>query len=254
MARRLVRRASTPRLVRWVAGLLAAAGAVGLAPAAAERPLPDYREHVQVDLWLEVNARIEEARLLLADIDPERDPTRAGPTEREARAKLRSAVDRALELEREVVASSGLAYLRGLAWRLLDRPAEAEAAWLTSVERDEQAWDAWYDLGELRLSQGRFADAQPCFQRVTDGLVHGPDAWRAPLRLAETAAHQGDAPLFESALREALRRGWDLRQLPALPHWRPFLDDPALRDALTKLITVYGDPDLIRQLEAADPP
>ena len=46
---------------------------------------------------------------------------------------------------------------------------------------------------------------------------------------------------FDDAAREALRRGFSFRENEGLPTWQRFYADPRMRDAIVKMVVVYGD-------------
>lgn len=220
------------------------------APAAAERPLPSLRDELGIEAWYEVNAHIDEAGRLRTEQDPERNPERAAELEAQADAQLRKAIARATAFRQTVAETSGLAYLEGLAWRLLGDDAKAEAAWRRSIALDpEGAVDAWHDLGELLISRQAWADADDAFGHVTRGVTSGPQAWRGPLRQAEVAGWQGDPKGLEDHLQEALRRGYRMQWLSGLPQWRAFYADPRLHDVVGRYARVYGGRDLLEGLE-----
>src|SRR5690606_3485539 len=105
------------------------------------------------------------------------------------------------------------------------------------------------------LVQGRYDEAKSAFEQVTRLISKGPGAVIGPRRLAEIAAHQGDAEAFETQIREALRRGFSFRDIAGLPNWQRFYADPRLQDSVVKMITVYGDRRVLETLatpQAAD--
>jgi tetratricopeptide (TPR) repeat protein len=213
----------------------------GTGEARAELPLPSYRDHLSVEAWYRVNTLLEQARVRSAASEPEANVHQA----------LRQAVAVAQRFEREVVPTSGLAYLQGLAYRLMGDEERAQSEYRRSIDLDpDRATDAWFDLGEMYLGQGRWAEADRAFAEVSRLLVTGPQAWRGPLRRAEVAAWQGDPVGFESALIEALRRGFDLRRVAHEPQWRTFAKNPKIRPALERLILGYADRSTLDQVRA----
>jgi tetratricopeptide (TPR) repeat protein len=195
------------------------------AVARAEAPLPSFERALGLEAWAEVDALLE-------------------------RGEARAAIDRAEAFQHTVVETAGLRYLTGLAWRRLDRDDRALAELERSVALDPEYAAPWYDLGEVHLVAGRWEEAARAFTEVARLVPDGPTAALAPLRLAEVAAHQGDAEGMETHLREALRRGLSLRELPRLAQWRAFYADPALRDGIEKMVTVYGDLSILVELRA----
>jgi len=163
-------------------------------------------------------------------------------------AKYREALRIAQNFETQVVETSGLAYLRGLTWRQMGDLSKAEFHYLRSIRLDENAADAWYDLGEIQFIQNRLPEARISFEHVSRLITTGPNAWRGPIRIAEVAGTQRDVVGFEANIREALRRGFSLHQIRGQPNWKAFYQDELLRDSVQKLIRVYGDPSILKSL------
>lgn len=209
-------------------------------PALAEKPLPSYREELARERWHEVNALLERGcgwqRLLSAVVCAE------GVTD--------AAVARADAFQEVLFRDAGLEYLAGLALRYAGDDAGARARYRSAVALDPERVEAWYDLGEIALKEGRLDEAEDAFGRVADLLPGGERAWIGPWRLAEVAATRGDAVAFEREIKRALQRGFSFRSIAGLPNWRAFYADPALRDTLDKLLTVYGDPEIRDSLRA----
>ncbi|MBN2798599.1 MAG: tetratricopeptide repeat protein [Deltaproteobacteria bacterium] len=189
----------------------------------AEVPLPSWREEVVVEEWYRVNQLIEDGRF--------------------AEARARSQAFRAA-----VTDDARLHYLEGLTWRAQRQDDEAARSWLRTVELDPDRRDAWYDLGELAMGQGRFAEADRYFEQVERLVDEGPLASIAPRRRAECAALLGDDAGFERHLREALRRGFSFNEIAGNPTWQAIYRDPTLRGSVEKMITVYGNPQLLLTL------
>lgn len=231
------------RLLPLLLGLL-------LSPAAsAELPLPDYGQALGIRAWHRVNGHLERGVRLRTEAAPHRDPARVAELEREADAAFHTALDEIHAFRTTVRDTSGLAYLEGLAWRLLHDPAKAEAAFRHSIELDpDGAVDAWHDLGELLMTREAWPEADRCFAEVTEHLDTGPHAWRGPLRQSEVAAWQGDAEGMERHLQEALRRGFRMDYIRGEPQWRQFYADPRTRGVVEKMVTVYGDQSLLDAL------
>lgn len=196
---------------------------VGLA--LAEVPLPSWRDELAVQRWHEVDALLT-----------------AGQAE-EAIAAVR-------RFEARVTPDARLAYLEGLAHRQLGDNRAAERAYVRSVDMDPARQDAWYDLGELYLVQGRYDEADVAFGHVEELVDRGDRAWLGPWRRAEVAGWRRDPDAFEAHLREALRRGFTFREIEGRDNWRAFYADPVLRDSIRKLVTVYGDDSTLDSLEA----
>ncbi len=183
--------------------------AVGLA--LAELPLPDYRLAVTEAAGAEV-ARI--ARESTAD----------------------EAEDFARRWMRAVGESARVQYEMGLAWRLAGDDARAAAAIDRAVELDPELVAARYDRGEIRLARGDIDGAAEDIAVVTR---LEPRAWPGWFRAADVAARRGDAAAFEVALLAAFRHGFSIRLVASDPTWRGFVDDPRIGSVLRRLVTVY---------------
>ena len=230
-------------------GVLILGWALAVPPAAAEIPLPSYRDRLAVEAWYGVNGHILEASRIRADIDSDDPVGERRALDRQADDKLREAIRAADTFADQVTPTSGLAYLTGLCWRLLGDDTKAEAAYRRSIELDPTgATDAWYDLGEILLARADWAGADHAFAQVSSGLTSGPEAWRGPLRRADVAGRQSDAAGFETHVHEALRRGFRMEQVRTLDQWRDYYADPRLRDTVVKLVQVYGSRDLLEDI------
>jgi tetratricopeptide (TPR) repeat protein len=192
--------------------------------ARAEMPLPSYRDALVHEAWTSANDLLEAG--LLA----------------EAAAK-------AQEFEDTVTPDGSLEYLIGYSWRLRDDNAQAEAHYSRALELNPDLPEAWSDLGELYLVEGRWDDAERAFHEVDRLVSTGPKSWLGPWRLAEVAAHKGDVNGFEAEMKVALERGFTFRMIKDLPNWQGFYADPKLHDSVEKLITVYGDAETLESLK-----
>jgi tetratricopeptide (TPR) repeat protein len=218
--------------------------------AMAEMPLPSFRQQLGLQAWFEVNAKIDKASSLLATVDAQ---GANGDTLAEANGLLHEAIGHAAAYQQNVAESSGLAYLQGLAWRLLKDDRKAQAAYRKSIALDPQAADAWHDLGEILIARADWRAADEAFGHVTEILDTGPQAWRGPLRQAEIAAHERDVERFEKQMREALRRGYRMQWIRDEPQWHVFFHDPALHDTVEGFVRFYGSRELALELQANPP-
>lgn len=201
--------------------------------------LPAYREAVVQRHWQQANQRIESAcRTVIA-----------GQTVCEPEP-LRDALTQLTEVERHLTVDARLLYLAGLAHRSLGERALAERKFQQSTALDPDRQDAWHDLGELYLLDGRYPEALNAFGHVTRLVNTGTHAWLGPWRQAEAAAHLRDIDAFERHLRLALRRGFSFRMIEGLPNWQSFYADPVVRPSINKLVTAFGDPSTLETLEA----
>lgn len=206
--------------------------------AAAELPPPDYGLHLATLEYRRVYALLTHS-------------CRWSATDRAFACTddLDRAIERARAFQDTVLPDAGLEYLIGLAWRYKGDDRRATRAYREAIALDPTLDTAWYDLGEVLLVQGELDAAEEAFLHVAELVTDGTNAWVGPWRLAEVAAHRRDATSFERHLREALRRGFTFRNIEGLPNWKRFYADPALRDAIAKLVTVYAEPSVLESLE-----
>ena len=148
----------------------------------------------------------------------------------------------------QVFDDARIAYLQGLAHRYAGEEGRARRLWTTATELDSDYRAAWYDLGELHLVEGRYEEAEQAFRRVADLAQDTPMPWLGHQRLAEVAALRHEPVAFEAHVKQALERGFSFRQVVDWPNWRSFAGDPALRDTLEKLLTVYATDEVRQQL------
>jgi tetratricopeptide (TPR) repeat protein len=198
----------------------------------AEIPLPSWREELLKAEWAAIDQQIEASCV---------KPRFLGQAVTCREESLKAAIQRAERFQSEVAEDGGLEYLVGLAWRYLGDVKKAEKHYRRATELRPDDRGAWYDLGEMYLASARWTDAEEAFEHVSALMVDDPQAWIGPWRLAEVAAHQGDAAKFERHMKEALRRGFTFQTIAGLPNWKAFYADPRIRDSLEKLVTVYGD-------------
>ena len=213
-----------------------------LTAARAEIPLPSYRDELARQRWVEVNTLLEEGCAVATF------PVlcKEGATER--------AIAHADAWQEAVARDGSLEYLAGLAHRYAGREDEAIRRYTSAIALDPERAEAWYDLGEIRMSRGDLAGAREAFTHVRDLRAEGEMAWIGPWRLAEVAALAHDASGLEQNIKDALRHGFSFRQVAGQPNWRGFYADPALTDTLDKLLTVYADPGVRESLRDAPAP
>jgi tetratricopeptide (TPR) repeat protein len=207
---------------------------LGVTVARAELPLPSYRDELAKERASLVNRMLDEncawERLLSSMV------CRPGVVE--------AAVEAVDAFERSLFRDASLEYLAGLAYRYADDDTRARRRYESALDLDPGLVEAWYDIGEIHLSAGRLDAAELAFTEVAKRMTTGDNAWLGEWRLAEVAAQRHDAAAFERHIVTALERGFTFRHVMGLPNWRGFYADPALRDTLDKLLTVYADPDV----------
>ena len=208
-------------------------------PAFAEVPLPSYRDDLALAAWHAINNQIESA----CEIRPGSAALVC------SEAMLDEAIAEAEAFQSSLFPDPRLEYLIGLAHKYAGRVDLAIAHYRRAVEQDPERQDAWHDLGESYLARGQFDEAKVAFQKVSDLVSTGKHSWIGPWRLGEIAAHEGEADAFEVHMREALRRGFSFNQIRGLANWKEFYANPVMHDSIEKLVTVYGDPVVLRSLE-----
>ena len=205
---------------------------LGAGGAQAEMPLPTYADELARQRWLEVDNILTEGCNVNAFpvLCQEGVPGRA--------------IAHADVWQRQVFPDAGLEYLAGLANRYGGHTDEAIRRYQRAIALDPKRAEAWYDLGEIYQSRNQLEKAREAFEQVAALRTTGELAWIGPWRLAEVGALQHDAHAFERDLKEALRRGFTFRTIAGQPNWKAFYADPALRDTLEKLLTVYAEPEI----------
>lgn len=145
-----------------------------------------------------------------------------------------------------VLEDADVEYEIAYAWSALGESSRARRHFDRAVAQDPEHAAAWYDLGELLLVEGDLGGAEAAFARAA---ALRPDHWAGPFRLAEIAARRGDAPRFEEQLRQALAAGFSFRTVVGDANWAGYYRDPAMRDVLRRLVTVYSDERLLEAFE-----
>jgi len=195
--------------------------------ARAELPPPDYRDAVLSAAEARVDALIQAGR-------------------------LDEAMEYVERFREEIADDPRMVYEVGLIYRYRQDNPRALRYLRRAVEEAPHLGYAWYDLGEvLLLTDGADEEARAAFIKASEMTEDHRFGWAAPFRLAELAGRRGDAEAFERWLREALRRGFSFRTVAAVPDWRGFLAQPELAEVLERLMTVYGNEDVLDAWKAA---
>jgi tetratricopeptide (TPR) repeat protein len=197
---------------------------LGVSLAQAELPPPDYRDAVLGSVEAQADAMIQ-----------------AGD--------LGGALNLVQEFRSQVASDARLAYEEGLIRRLQGDLTGAEQCYREAVQQDPKLFFAWYDLGELLLQTGDLDGAEKALTQAFEQSAHHPQGWVAPMRLAELAAQRGDAAAFDSWLKEAVRRGFRFATIAGTPAWMGYFSDPALREVIERLATVYGEESVLETLQ-----
>jgi len=215
----------------WILGVL------GL-QAAQAMPLASYDEHLakgqreRLDVVIESSCHFSPSERAMVCDD-----------------RLQEAIRLAERFDLDVLQDAELRYLMGLASRYLGEETSARRRFERSLMLDPNHIAASYDLGELLLISGELPAARDCFQRVADHNQDPSTQWLGPWRLAEVSAMQGDAERFEAHLKQAIRKGFSLRQIEGLPNWIAFYQDPDLQDVIQKMIALYGTQETLESLQ-----
>ena len=161
-------------------------------------------------------------------------------------AGMEAATTFAAQWERQVGPSAEVSYELGLAWRLNGDDRKALVALDRALDLAPALVAARYDRGEIELAEGDLDAAEADFREVAR---LEPGAWPGHFRLADVAGRRDDPAAFEAHLVDALRCGFSVRSAAEDPHWRGFLRDPSLGPILRRLVTVYQDESILKQME-----
>jgi hypothetical protein len=191
-----------------------------VAPAHASPPPPDYRAEVvgAVTVKLEIMGQ---------------------------NGDLEGVLKEGRRFQKHVQPAAPVAYEMALAANRLGRTGDAIALYdeVTSLAPDHAA--AWYDRGELHLSEGDDGDARRDFEAAAKLR---PDHWVVHFRLAHLAGRAQDGRAFEEHLTQALRNGFAFQTILDDPTWRAWASDPVLGPVIVRLIVVYDDESLLERL------
>ncbi len=138
-----------------------------------------------------------------------------------------------------------LAYEAGYALNRLGEINDALVHYNAAIERAPNLASARYDRGEIYLAQSRWREAQADFEVV---VRVRPGHWAGHFRMAHLAGVAGDPNELEKHLTQAIRTGFDLRAVVDDPSWRAWAKDPALGAILRKIIILYTDESLLRDM------
>ena len=186
-------------------------------------------------------------------------PSYADVLVREAAARLEASnaqggyadsVEWGEDFQKHVLQAADVEYEIAFAWNALGESGRARRHYRRAVVLEPDHAAAWYDLGELLLVQGDLDDAELAFERAAELR---PDHWAGPFRLAEIAARHGQAERFEEQLRRALSAGFSFRVVVGDANWLGYYREPALRDVIRRLVTVYSDERLLQAFEQESP-
>jgi tetratricopeptide (TPR) repeat protein len=155
--------------------------------------------------------------------------------------KYRDAIKLAGRIQRGVAKLAPVSYEAGYAHYRLGELDAAVRQYDAAIRRDPTLAMAFYDRGEIFLTQGQLESAEADFLAV---VRLTPDHWAGHFRLAHLAGLAGAADLFEEHLMDALKHGFDLDTVTADPDWRAFTRSVSIRPVLRKVVVLYGSDDL----------
>lgn len=201
-------------------------------------PLPDYEQDLSIQVWHELNASLERGQRLRLEARALPEGPAQNSLNSRAQEQLEAVVSGASRFSAHIGPSSGHSHLVGLAHLELGRQDQAMKAFKHSIQLDpNNAFDAWFDLGQLHVRRGEWRDALVCFDQVREGM---PDAWPASEAAALAAGQLADADAMETYLREAIARGMPTSSVLSQPEWEALREKPATREPIERLETIYG--------------
>ena len=151
--------------------------------------------------------------------------------------KYRDAIKLAGRIQRGVAKLAPVSYEAGYAHYRLGELDAAVRQYDSAIRRDPTLAMAYYDRGEIFLSQGKLEGAEADFLAV---IRLTPNHWAGHFRLAHLAGLAGAGDLFEEHLMDALRHGFDLDTVTADPDWQAFTRSANIRPVLRKVVVLYG--------------
>jgi tetratricopeptide (TPR) repeat protein len=190
-----------------------------------------------MNLWLWSSLAVSQPRLDYKTEIEDRVLTEVGNFLREG--KEDQAEEYLHDFERELFASARLHYELALQYNTQNQIDKALIHYDMALVIDPHLQSALYDRAEILLLQGKVDKAQHDLDiLVKDGIEH----WVVYFRLAEIYAEKGNGPLFEENLLQAIRYGFSLPLLlESGEKWKRYVEDPALREYLHRIIQLYGD-------------
>ena len=194
--------------------------ALRLGAAHAVRPPPDYRATVGQDMSRRVAALNGEGRF------------------EEALALVE-------RFEKSVAPLPLVSYEAGYALNRLGKTEAAMAQYSAAIDGNPELASARDDRGELYMAQSRWIEARADFEVVTRVQ---PGHWAGHFRMAQLAGIAGDPKGLEAHLTQAIRTGFDLKILARDPAWRDFAKDPELASILRKIVILYTNESLLKDL------
>ena len=151
--------------------------------------------------------------------------------------KYRDAIKLAGRIQRGVAKLAPVSYEAGYAHYRLGELEAAIRQYNNAIRRDPTLAMAYYDRGEIFLTQGQLEAAEADFLAV---VRLTPGHWAGHFRLAHLAGLAESADLFEEHLMDALKHGFDLDTVTADPDWRSFTRSASIRPVLRKVVVLYG--------------
>ncbi len=162
-----------------------------------------------------------------------------------AQGRYREVVELVERFEDEVESLAPLSYEAGYALNRLGEMDQALSHYTAAIQRDPELARARYDRGEIYLSRAQWTEAAADFEVV---VRVQPGHWAGHFRMAHLAGVAGDPVGLEKHLTDAIRTGFDLRVVAEDSAWRSWAKDPQMGAALRKIIIMYTDESLLKEL------
>tara|TARA_B100000530_G_scaffold333950_1_gene282904 strand:- start:760 stop:1380 length:621 start_codon:yes stop_codon:yes gene_type:complete len=159
--------------------------------------------------------------------------------------RYRDAIKLAGRMRRSVGRLPSVSYEAGYAHYQLGEMEAAVRHYDAAILNDPRLAMAYYDRGEIHLTEGRLIQAQSDFERVVELQ---PKHWVGHFRLAHMAGLTENATLFETHLMAAISAGFSFNSVLNDPDWKRFTMHAELQHVLRKIIVLYGNDDLLQWL------
>lgn len=159
--------------------------------------------------------------------------------------RYRDAIQLAGRMRRSVGRIPSVSYEAGYAHYQLGEIEAAVRHYDAAIQLNPDLAMAYYDRGEIHLTEGRLAQAQMDFERVVE---LEPKHWVGHFRLAHMAGLAENATLFETHLMAAIGAGFSFNSVLNDPDWKRFTMHAELQHVLRKIIVLYGNDDLLQWL------
>lgn len=159
--------------------------------------------------------------------------------------RYRDAIQLAGRMRRSMGRIPSVSYEAGYAHYQLGELDAAVRHYDTAIQLNPDLAMAYYDRGEIHLTEGRLVQAQFDFERVVELQ---PKHWVGHFRLAHMAGLAENATLFETHLMAAISAGFSFNSVLNDPDWKRFTMHAELQHVLRKIIVLYGNDELLQWL------